>query len=683
LGYNVPLLSALTLTCAVAALAATGFFGALALRLDSSAETLLAAYVLAWAWLVAALAALSPFHAVSVTSLWIALIVGLVGAGAAWQLVGRPTPSSSLRASLARAAASLRDGPLALLGAAVVAGLVYTLAVGVGVAANDGDALAYHLPRALFWKQQQWVGWVADVLDPRIDVMPPVAEMGQLATMLVSGSDRYVAAGPFFAVLASMVGIVQLARRLGADDRQAVFGALLFATLPVVVLQAASALNDLVVCSFLVCAAALLLSSSNAALAGGSLATGLAVATKVTAAFGLPWIGLLVLATVRRGRLLRLAALAGGAALGSWWYWLNVWHTGELDGGYAADSGQRPAGLGVVATTVRQLSLDLLDLSGVRGRDIAVFWLAALGLALAGLVAYARGRFVRGLLGGAVLVALVPTLLAPAGRVLLRGWQEAWSAVGDAELAYQAPTKFTLPVLADATESWYGPVLVVCLIVAPFALAREHPRRPRLGVLLACAIAPLASIVLLAAAVTYDPYRGRFLMFAVALAAVSWGSLLRWRSVAWGVAGLAAVSASMSLAMSLGKPSGLVLFEHDPGLASRASIWEKDRVDQQGQLRPGDDEIDLLRFVDRNVPERTSMALAPRVNDFLSPLFGRELGRRIILVSSDGRAPDRAAWLVSAPRAHVDPCPSDWRQVFGVGDWKVLHRVARGGCADG
>ncbi len=677
------LLTTLSFTCAAAVLAATGLIGALALEIDSLSETLLAAYVIAWAWLVAALIALSPFHAVSGTSLWVALIVGLVGASVAWQLVGRPTPSSSPQAFLNYLAASLRDGPVALLAATVPIALAYTFVVGVGVAPNDGDALAYHLPRALFWKQQQSVGWIADVLDTRLDVMPPVGEMGQLATMLVSASDRYVALGPFVAIVASIVGVAHLARRLGFDGRQAMFGALLFATLPVVLLQASSALNDLVVCSFLVCAAALLLSTTNSAIAAGSLATGLAVATKITAVFGIPWVALLVVATARRGRLLPLAALVGGAVLGSWWYWLNLWHTGHLDGGYGADSGQRPAGLGVVATSVRQLALDLLDLSGVRGGDIAVFWVAALGLVLAGSIAHLRGQRAKGLLGGALLVAVVPVLFAPAGRLLLRGWQDAWSAVGQHELARQPPTTFTLPVLADATESWYGPVLVVCLIVTPLALTVGRLRRPHVSVLVACAIAPLASIVLLASLVTYDPYRGRFLMFAVALAAVSWGSLLRWPAVAWGLAGLAVVSASMSLAMSMGKPSGLVLFEHDPYVVHRSSIWKKDRTDQQWQLRPGDGEIDVVRFVDSAVPESTSMALAPNVNDFLSPLFGRTLGRRIILVSSDGRAPARAEWLVSAPRARVDPCPTDWRQAFAVGDWKVLQRVAHGGCGNG
>ena len=48
-----------------------------------------------------------------------------------------------------------------------------------------------------------------------------------------------------------MVAIAGMARRIGLSARQALFGALLFATLPVVVLQSATALNDLVFGGFL------------------------------------------------------------------------------------------------------------------------------------------------------------------------------------------------------------------------------------------------------------------------------------------------------------------------------------------------------------------------------------------------------------------------------------------------
>ena len=137
-------------------------------------------------------------------------------------------------------------------------------------------------------------------------------------------------------------------------------------------------------------------------------------------------------------------------------------------------------------------------------------------------------------------------------------------------------------------------------------------------------------------------------MFAVALAAVSWGSLLRWPAVAWGLTGLAIVSGGMSLAMSMGKPSGLVLFEDDPGLVSRESIWTRSPVEQQGQLRPGEGELDVMRFVENTVPESTSIALAFRENDFLSPFFGGKLGRRVVLVPNrTTREPLAGAeWLV-------------------------------------
>ncbi|HET9288596.1 MAG TPA: hypothetical protein VFO26_13655 [Gaiella sp.] len=673
------LLSGGLLVLAIAMLAATGMAAAFTLLIGSLAESLLAAYVIAWAWLVASLTALSLVGGVSAPGLWVVLIAGVACSGTAWYVAGRPR--LALKPSVVGLGEAIRVGPVAVLAVSVALGVAYTLVAGIGVAPNDGDALAYHLPRALLWKQQESVGWIPDATDSRLNVMPPVAEMGQLATMLVSDRDRFVAVGQLAALFATAGAIALLARRLGSDTRGAVFGALLFVSLPVVILQAASALNDLVVCSFLACTAALLLSNSRAAVAVGALSTALAVGTKVTAVFGLPWIALVVLTSMRQGRLRSIAALVGGALLGSGWYWMNLWHTGHLDGGYGSESGQRPDGMGVVATTLRQLGLDLLDRSGVNGRDVSVYGIAALVLAAAAILLRARGKPWLALLLGAVLVAVVPVVLAPVGSLLLQGWQEAWTALGDAELAVQPPTEFELSVLADATESWYGPVLVVCLVLTPVALLWRSRHRSHRRLLTALSAAPIVSLVALAALLTYDPFRGRFLMFAVALAAAGWGSLLRWPAVAWGLTGLAMVTAGMSIAMSMGKPSGLVLFEDDPGPVSRDSIWGRTRAAQQGQLRPGGDEIDVVGFVETAVPESASIALALRPNDYLSPFFGAGLGRQVVLIQrerSEGLA--GAAWLVTAPRTGAGECPDDWREEFGVGDWKVLRRVANGSC---
>ena len=73
------------------------------------------------------------------------------------------------------------------------------------------------------------------------------------ATMLLSGSVRWVGLVQFGALLVAMLAIYGIAGRIGLDRRQAAFGALLFATLPVVALQAPTSMNDLVVAALVAC----------------------------------------------------------------------------------------------------------------------------------------------------------------------------------------------------------------------------------------------------------------------------------------------------------------------------------------------------------------------------------------------------------------------------------------------
>ena len=137
--------------------------------------------------------------------------------------------------------------------------------------------------------------WIAHATDPRLNVMPPIAEMGQLATMLVSSRDRFVSVGQLVALVATMGrrravrpadSVTTLERRSSARSSSP--------TLPVVILQAASALNDLVVCSFLLVRRGIAHSprARSAVIASARSRRALAVGTKVTAVFGLPWIAL-------------------------------------------------------------------------------------------------------------------------------------------------------------------------------------------------------------------------------------------------------------------------------------------------------------------------------------------------------------------------------------------------------
>jgi hypothetical protein len=79
-----------------------------------------------------------------------------------------------------------------------------------------------------------------------------------------------------------------LARRLGLEASAAWFAGLAFLSLPLVLLQSSTALNDLVVGSFLVAATFLLLGTTRVELVLGAAAVAQAVGTKFTAYIALP-----------------------------------------------------------------------------------------------------------------------------------------------------------------------------------------------------------------------------------------------------------------------------------------------------------------------------------------------------------------------------------------------------------
>ena len=73
--------------------------------------------------------------------------------------------------------------------------------------------------------------------------------------------------------------------------------------------------------------------------------------------------------------------------LGSYWSLLNLYRHDAFDGGLAERADQIPEhSLREIVTTVRRLGLQLLDLSGSRGRDVAVYVVAGLVLFAASLV---------------------------------------------------------------------------------------------------------------------------------------------------------------------------------------------------------------------------------------------------------------------------------------------------------
>ena len=163
------------------------------LRLESPIEFLLATYVLAWTWLVGGD---PPPLAAGPRDARLADVRdhrrSRRRARRRGSARGRPRPPS-FRARSTYSASPCDARPSAVLAVAVALGAAYTFALAFLTSVVEGDAHAYHLARAAFWKQEHELGYVADAVELRLNVNPPNAEIGQLATMLLSGGDRFVA----------------------------------------------------------------------------------------------------------------------------------------------------------------------------------------------------------------------------------------------------------------------------------------------------------------------------------------------------------------------------------------------------------------------------------------------------------------------------------------------------------
>ena len=543
----------------------------------------------------------------------------------------------------------------------------------IGTPPNDYDSLWYHLARPAFWAQGHAVGYVANANDQRLDIFPPGAEITAAWPMVLEGSERFASLFQLVALLATMAALAGIGRRLGLTARGAVFGALAFASLPVVALQASTALNDIAVTSFLVVAVWFLLSRARGWPLLGALALALAVATKSTALLAVPL--LLVVAAVVRPRRdwLRIAlAGVGAVALGGFWYGVNLAKTGHALSGYTHDDSPNRS-VGYVARMLGELSrltVDTVDPAGEVGRDRLLYAGAAVLLAVMGAVCASRRRMAAAsaffLAAG---LAVIPVATATAHQQLLRSYQHVWLRFDEPVIAFFSFDRD--PRLPSPLRSWYGPLGLLLFIAAVPLVARAVHRRELPRGAWVFLLAPVAYLVIVVFALDYGNDHGRYLMPAVAVSAVTWGLAAEVRALAWSACAVALATLLLVFVHYDEKPAGIALLERP----APESVWSAPRSTVLAAAHvPGP-----FAAVAKLTRRGDTIALRLRQDDVTFPYFGSKLDRRVIL-APDGKdaALSDADWLVVAPGLSAPSCTSAWKTAAsGLGAWRLYRRSGR------
>jgi hypothetical protein len=651
-------------------LTAASVLATASLRLPSAIDAVLAAYLVFSGLAIGIALALSLFHGLTVLGLILGAACALASATIAWVLTGKPALPLHDVVRVGRDA--LRDPPVLVLACAVTLALAYCVALAVATPANNHDSLWYHLARPAFWKQQHAVGYVEQANDARLDVFPPGAEIVSAWAMVLEGTERFASLFQLIALLATMVGSVGISRRLGLSTRQAVFGALLFASLPVVALQASTPLNDVAVCSYIVAAVYFALSRARLALGLGALALALAVATKGTAFVAVPLVAICAAVVRPRAEWLRIAGFGlGGLLLGSFWYAVNLVESGEPLPEFREydNAAERTSGAAHVLGQLTRMMVDVVDPAGAVGRDRFLYVAVAAALVLTGAVVAVRRRPARGALVflAAGALALVPLVVPPLHDWLLRGHQRLWLELDEPAIAFLAFEGE--PSVPSPFYSWYGPLGLLLFLAAVPAVGRAIRRGTIRRGSIAFLIAPVWYLIPVVLALDYNIGHGRYLMPAVVVSAATWGVIVDVRPLAWFGAAAGAATLLLAFVHYGEKPAGITVL----GGGSRPSVWGASRATVLGAWHVSGP----FRVVDELAEAGDTVALRLRQDDVSYPYFGAALNRRVVFVGEEeDRGLGRADWLVVAPGLPVPARGDAWREVpSGVAGWRVLRRL--------
>ncbi|MCB0208604.1 MAG: glycosyltransferase family 39 protein [Anaerolineae bacterium] len=470
------------------------------------------------------------------------------------------------------------------------------------------DSMAYHLARIGYWLQHNSLRPY-----PTYEILqtsfPVNSSLTMLWLILFWGSDQLVGLVQWLAVLGTVPVIYGLARLIGGSRRQSLFAALLWPTLPVVILQSTTTLNDMVTAFLATTTTYFLLFGirrhSYSALLLSGLALGLAFGTKGTIYMFLPSLLVAGLFFLVKDRLTALRPLLfwGGACatgillFGFYIYFINfVTYANPLgphaERGTATVANPTPE---TIVTNIARYLYQMADTAGVPANFVA---------------------------------AIQPSLAQAGHRTF-----EIFHLDPNLPAATRPTTAFTFdgspPNLANVTEigplknrnhevfAWYGPLGFLLFLPAILFSLIFAPIRGQYDRWLLALMATTYFFVL-CYLMRWSPYRGRFMATAMAVSTPlliiyfqrGWGG----RILRWGIVSLTLFFAFWTATHNLAKP-----------LLGPTSIFDVDRAAQRGFYGG---QIDFVRAIETYLPSDARVGLVG-YQLWEYPLFGPNFSRTI------------------------------------------------------
>jgi hypothetical protein len=275
-------------------------------------ETLLFASLFWFVYFTLGVELLSLFKGLtrlSVALMWAGLLLGLLIAewklkyiAKGWQQLGRMI--------------SLPKRPFAIISLSVIVIiLVILLITGIMSPPNIHDVLVYHMSRVVHWIQNQSVAHYPTTITYQL-FHPPFAEYNLLNWTILSGDDYLSAFHQWYGLVLTLVIVGAIAKELGADKKGQWFSALFTITLPIIVLQTASAKNDVFLGFLVATLAYFVVKAAKRELSfldwlGAAIAVGLGILTKGNYVFyALPLLIWLLVSVIKKGGLKRAVQFA-------------------------------------------------------------------------------------------------------------------------------------------------------------------------------------------------------------------------------------------------------------------------------------------------------------------------------------------------------------------------------------